>query len=140
MKKIDSRILAELMRNSKMSDRQLAKRVVVSQPTITRRRARLEKGIINGYTTIPHWTNLGYEVLAITLIKIQQAAGTREKYEPARKRGKKWLMDHPNIVMAGGCRGMGADSFMISVHKSYAEYDGFMRNHRLEMGDLVDDV
>ncbi|MCW3982010.1 MAG: Lrp/AsnC family transcriptional regulator, partial [Candidatus Bathyarchaeota archaeon] len=60
MKKIDSRILAELMRNSKVSDRQLAKRVGVSQPTITRRRARLEKGIINGYTTIPHWANLGY--------------------------------------------------------------------------------
>ncbi len=140
MKKIDLRILAELMRNSKMSDRQLAKRVGVSQPTITRRRARLEKGVISGYTTIPQWTSLGYEVLAITLIKTRQAAGTKEKYESSRRRGKKWLMIQPQIIMSGGCRGLGADSFMISVHRSYPEYDEFLRNHRLEMGDLVEDV
>jgi Lrp/AsnC family leucine-responsive transcriptional regulator len=140
MKEIDLRILAELMRNSKVSDRQLAKRVGVSQPTVTRRRARLEQGIINGYTTVPHWTNLEYEVLAITLIKIRQAAGTKQEYKPVRRRGKEWLMSQPNVIMAGGCRGSGANSFMISVHKSYSEYDEFMRNHRLEMGDLVDDV
>jgi hypothetical protein len=42
--------------------------------------------------------------------------------------------------MAGGCRGMGMDSFMISLHKSYTDYDDFMRNYRLELADTIDDV
>lgn len=35
---------------------------------------------------------------------------------------------------------MGVDSFMISIHKTYGEFDEFMRNYRLEMGDFADDV
>jgi len=42
LKVIDYKILFELTKNSKISDRKLAKKVGVSQPTITRRRAKLE--------------------------------------------------------------------------------------------------
>jgi hypothetical protein len=35
---------------------------------------------------------------------------------------------------------MGVDSFMISIHKSYKDYDEFLRNHRLKLGDFVEDV
>ncbi len=55
LKDIDYKILYELMKNSKVSDRQLAKKIGVSQPTIIRRRSRLEKEVINGYTAIPKW-------------------------------------------------------------------------------------
>ena len=48
------------MKNSKLSDRKLSKKIGVSQPTVTRRRARLEKEILDGYTAIPKWTELGY--------------------------------------------------------------------------------
>ena len=53
LKDIDFKILFELMKNSKTSDRKLAKKIGVSQPTVTRRRARLQKEVIEGYTTIP---------------------------------------------------------------------------------------
>ena len=43
LKKIDYRILAELMKNSRLSDRELAKRMRVSQPTVSRIRTQLEK-------------------------------------------------------------------------------------------------
>jgi len=49
-------------------------------------------------------------------------------------------MRQHNIVMAGACRGAGVDSFMISVHKSYSDYDDFMRSYRLELGETMDDV
>jgi hypothetical protein len=29
---------------------------------------------------------------------------------------------------------------MISLHKSYSDYDDFMRNQRLELGDFITDV
>ena len=59
LKGIDFKILSELLKNSKMSDRKLAKKIGVSQPTVTRRRAKLEKDVIDCYTLIPEWEKLG---------------------------------------------------------------------------------
>lgn len=140
MKSVDFQILCELMKNSRQSDRQLAKKIGISQPTITRRRAMLEKEVIAEYTIIPVWEKLGYEIFAITLIKIRQHIGSEEKYNNTRMKGLNWLKKQPNVIMAGGCRGMGVDSFMISLHKSYKDYDDFMRKHRLELGEFCEDI
>jgi DNA-binding Lrp family transcriptional regulator len=43
LRSIDFAIIAELIKNSRLSDRQLGKILHVSQPTITRRRGQLEK-------------------------------------------------------------------------------------------------
>jgi DNA-binding Lrp family transcriptional regulator len=128
------------MKNSKRSDRELAKVLGVSQPTVTRRRASIEKELIESYTAIPKWSKLGYNILAITFIKIKTEIATKEKYAESRKRGSNWLMSQPNILMGGGCRGMGVNSFMISIHKTYADFDDFLNNYRLELGDTAEDV
>ncbi len=140
LKSIDYKILWELVKNSRRSDRELAKILGISQPTVSRRRTILEKTLIDGYTAIPKWENLGYEVLAMTFVKIKAEIASREKYETTRKKGSQWLMNQPNIIMAGACRGIGVDSFMISLHKNYSDYDDFMRDYRLELGDFIDDV
>ena len=134
------RILAELLKNSKMSDRKIAKTLGVSQPTITRRRARIEKDLIDGYTVIPKWKKLGYEILAFTFVKTVQTLGTREKYKDARKKGRDWLMDHPNIIMSGGCRGMNTNGFIVSVHKSYSDLDDFLIEHKRDLGEMFTDI
>ncbi|MDH5495274.1 MAG: winged helix-turn-helix transcriptional regulator, partial [Candidatus Bathyarchaeota archaeon] len=125
LKDIDYKILRELLNNSKTSDRQVAKKIGISQPTVTRRRARLERELIDGYTAIPKWEKLGYEILAITLVKTKEALGLKDSYKNAHEKGIKWLMKQPNVLMSGGCRGMGVSGFMISVHKSYSDYDSF---------------
>jgi DNA-binding Lrp family transcriptional regulator len=140
LKAVDYKILFELMKNSKISDRQLARKIGVSQPTVTRRRARLEKEVIDDYTAIPKWGKLGYEILAITLAKTKSTVATREMYDNVRDRAQKWLNSQSDIIMSGACRGMSVDSFMISIHKTYADYDDFLRGHRLELGDLVENV
>ena len=140
VKPLDYRLLFELIKNSRRSDRELAKALGTSQPTVTRRRAFLEKELIDGYTAIPKWEKLGYEIFAITFIKIKQAIASKEEYESTRKKGMAWLEQTPNIVMAGACRGMGVDSFMISLHKTYADYDNFMHDYRLELGKFIDNV
>lgn len=140
LKDIDYRILAELMKNSKMSDRKLAKILGVSQPTVTRRRARMERDLIDGYTAIPKWEKLGYGIIAFTFVKTVQSLGTKEKYKPAMSRGKEWLMKHPNIIMSGGCRGMGVSGFIMSVHKSYSDLDDFLADHKRELGDMFTDI
>jgi DNA-binding Lrp family transcriptional regulator len=140
LKPLDYQLLYELMKDAKRSDRQLAKVLGVSQPTVTRKRAFLEKELIDGYTAIPKWDKLGYEIFAITLVKIKSAIAARDEYEATRKKGTEWLMNQPNIIMSGACRGMGVDSFMISLHKTYADYDDFMRDSRLGLGEFIDDV
>jgi len=140
LKPSDYRLLFELMKDSKRSDRQLAKVLGISQPTVTRKRSFLEKELIDGYTAIPKWEKLGYEIFVITLVKIKPIIASKKEYEATRKKGLEWLMSQHNIVMAGACRGMGVDSFMISFHKSYSEYDEFMRNYRLQLGEFVDDI
>jgi DNA-binding Lrp family transcriptional regulator len=140
LKSIDYKILWELVKNSRRSDRELAKILGISQPTESRRRTILEKTLIDGYTAIPKWENLGYEILVMTFVKIKAEIASKEKYETTRKKGSQWLMNQPNIIMAGACRGIGVDSFMISLHKNYSDYDDFMRDYRLELGDFIDDV
>ena len=137
---IDRKILAELIKNSKMSDRKLAKKIGVSQPTITRRRARLEKEVISSYTLVPEWVKLGFKLLVITFTKSKEARTSPEKLEEIVEKSKKWMMQQPNILLCVGSRGMGMDGFMISIHKDYSEFDKFMRDHNLAIGKYLDDV
>ena len=72
----DRKILQELMKNSKISDRQLGKKLGISQATVTRRRRMLEREVIENYTFIPNWSKFGYEIFAISLIKSKQSLAT----------------------------------------------------------------
>src|SRR5512136_1409157 len=69
LKPIDSKLLFELMKDSHRSDRQLAKSLEVSQPTVTRRRAMLEENYTEGYTVIPKLGRIGFEIAAFTFLK-----------------------------------------------------------------------
>lgn len=136
LKDIDFTILFELMKNAKTSDRELAKKIGVFQPTVTRRRARLESNVIDGYTAFPKWEKLGYKILTITLVKSKPVFSSKEDYEAVRKKGIGWLMNQPSIIMGGGVEGMGMNSFVISLHKSYSNYNEFLHRLRIEWGAL----
>ncbi len=69
LKPMDYRLFWELVKNSRRSDRKLAKVLGVSQPTVTRKRAKLEEDFIDGYTVIPKWGNIGYELTAFTFVR-----------------------------------------------------------------------
>jgi len=77
-KSLDLFIVSELLKNAKRSDRALAKKLGVSQPTVTRRRAKVEKELVDGYTAIPRWHKLGYEILAFTFVKTRSLLGPKE--------------------------------------------------------------
>jgi DNA-binding Lrp family transcriptional regulator len=54
MKDVELKVVIELIKNSHRSDRELARAVGVSQPTLSRTRKKLEKqGMIKEYTIIP---------------------------------------------------------------------------------------
>ncbi len=140
LKSVDYKILAALMKNAKISDRQLAKEIGVSQPTVTRRRAKLETETLDGYTAVPNWAVMGFEILAITVFKSHPSAGVKENVHVNVEKAAKWLMKQPSVLLASGCRGMGRNAVLVSVHKSYADFDRFMSEHKRELGYLFSEA
>jgi DNA-binding Lrp family transcriptional regulator len=66
LKDIELRLISELVKNSRRSDRELAKRLGISQPTVSRTRVRLEKQGLIDYSAIPNLAKLGFEIIAVT--------------------------------------------------------------------------
>jgi len=127
-------LLLELIKNSKRSDREIAKVLKVSQPTITRLRKKLEKEAIANYTVVPDFPTLGYDLMAFTLI-----SSTGAKPEAIEKT-KEWAKKRPNIIFASQGEGMNINGIMISLHKDFAEYSKFMLELRRDWSELLKDV
>ncbi len=133
MKKRMMRLLLELLKDSKRSDRELAKVLGVSQPTVSRMRSRLVKeGIIREFTVIPDFTKMGYEIMAINCFKSKISKELKEK-------AIKSTMANPNIMFAARAQGMGKNAVVISMHKNYSDFSKFITNLRFEGGDDVED-
>jgi len=127
MREIEWRILSELMKNARRSDRELARLIGTSQPTVTRIRTKLEKnGYIREYTVIPNFQKLGYQILAVTLFKYKKRFDA-EKIKKAKKILGKSFSEGPfEIIMAERGLGGGYNAIMMSVHKDYESFTALM--------------
>ena len=140
LKPLDFQLLWELMKNSHRSDRQLAKVLNTSQPTVTRRRAKLEKEAIEGYTVLPKWEKIGIKIIAYTFIKSKLKYANQKERQAAIKKAREWFMKQPNVIFSTAGEGMGWAGLTISVHKSYSDYSEFRIRHDSELGDFLDDA
>jgi len=126
--------LQQLLKNSKKSDRELAKAIGVSQATFTRRRKQLEKKVIQGYTITPNLYELGFEILAFTFIRI------REPKVDFLEKARQSLTKRHNIIFASGGEGLGMEAIAISVHKDYTSYINYISEARGEWTGIVLDL
>lgn len=126
-------LLFELIKNSKRSDRDLAKILDISQPTITRLRKVLEKQAIQQYTVIPNLTYLGFDLVAFIFCR------TKELVHPLWDKGREWAKEQPNVVFVSTGQGMDADAIMVSVHKDYADFAKFYHIFRRDWGKYLQD-
>lgn len=141
LKDIELRLIAELMTNSRRSDRALAKSLGISQPTISRMINRLEKnGVIKEYTIIPDFSMLGFKILAFTLLKLRKNL-TQPQMDRARRTAKESLEKGPfeAVLME---RGIGADFNGISAsyhedYSSYLEYINWLRSFDFLQWDAI---
>jgi DNA-binding Lrp family transcriptional regulator len=137
LKPIDYKLLFELIKDSHRSDRRLAKAIGVSQPTITRRRALLEENFIEGYTVIPKFGKIGYELAAFTFLKSKLKQKTGQEKEETLKKMKEWYLNQSNVVLVADGRGMGWDAICVSLHKNFTDYTEFIRAQDSELADLI---
>ena len=137
LKPIDYKLLFELMKNSHRSDRQLAKALGVSQPTVTRRRTMLEKNYIEGYTIIPKFGQIGFEIAAFTFLKSKLKQKTGKEKDEALKKMKDWYMNQPNVVLVQDGRGIGWDAICISLHQNFSDFAAFIRAQDSELSEWI---
>ena len=137
-KDLAQKLLRELLKNSKRSDRDLAKVLRVSQPTITRARHRLEKsGMIKDYTVVPDFKKMGFELMTILLVKIRPEAMTPEIISKAKEYATK---AHSHVILSTLGEGMGMNGVAISFHRNYTEFQRHLNQMRLEWKDFLEDI
>jgi len=136
-KELPQQLLRELLKNSKRSDRDLAKALKVSQPTITRTRHKLEKsGMIEEYTIIPNFRKMGFEILALTLVKMRPEILSPGVMEEAKKYATKF----PNAIFASTGEGLGMTGVIISFHRNYTDYHQKVNLLRVDWKELTDEI
>jgi len=126
MKKNELKVLSGLMKNSRTSDRELANKLGISQPTVSRTRKSLEdEGYIKEYTIIPDFCKLGFEMLAITFLRLRKDLD-EDAIKKAREMAKKDLDEGgtETILLERGM-GLGANGVVISLHESFQSYTKF---------------
>lgn len=127
------KLLFELIKNSKRSDRDLAKILGISQPSVTRLRKVLEKEAIRQYTIIPNISYLGFDLIALTLFR------SKELVHPLFDEGQKWAEQQPNVLYAGTGQGIDSDGLIVSMHKNYADFVKYYQIFRRDWGKYLQD-
>jgi len=131
LKTVELRLVSELMKDSRRSDRQLAKALNVSQPTVSRTIKKLQKeGIIKEYTMIPDFHKLGFEILAITFLVVNK--------EPDSKEFERTLSTFQNILMFERGLGLKYSHVVVSLHEDYSSYAEFERRLKQNSWKVTD--
>ena len=110
-------VLKQLLKNGRQSDRQIAKNIGVSQPTVSRARIVLEQNHFYEYAVMPFLEKLGFEIMAVTFIKdMELPRMTSLSYATSNK-----------VIFASRGEGLGYSSLTISVHKNFNDFLSFKR-------------
>lgn len=143
MKDIERKMLSELIKNARRSDRELAKAIGTSQPTATRIRTKLEKeGFVKEYTTLPSFSKIGYAIMALTFVKLDvKTSLSPQNISDFRRLHYDVFQKNPNAIMlAKRGMGLGYDAVIISLHQDYSSCDRFRTFIRQNMKERIIDI
>jgi DNA-binding Lrp family transcriptional regulator len=136
-KDLKTKLIVELLRNSKASDRILAKKLGVSQPTISRARTSLEREkLIRSYTILPDWRKLGFDIMALTFVKMDPKVLSAELIGKVRDYANKFS----NAFFASTGEGLGMTGVIMAFHKDYRDYSQKLAQFRRDWGQYLTDI
>ncbi len=140
LKDLDFRIISELMKNAKISDREMANKLGCSQPSVSRRRARLEREKLIAYSVVPSFEEFGYDMLAFTFVHFDFDFSSGVFGDEAAELMSQAIQAHPNVIFASSGRGLGYEAILLSVHKHFAGYQEFKNSLRANLGKHARDI
>jgi DNA-binding Lrp family transcriptional regulator len=130
MKPIERRLIAELMMNSRRSDRELAKAIGISQATVSRLIKKLEKdGFVREYTMVPDFRKIGFKIMAVIFLKLGQhhMLSQQELQEMYRKARELEKNNPRNFLLVKNGIGLDHDMMVISFFHDYSEYASYIK-------------
>ncbi len=114
----DRKILNELIRDSRQSYRQLAKRIKVSAGTIMTRVRRLEsEKVIKSYTTRIDYEKLGYDLRVLIDIRISKGQLSQMEKKIAKEPHVSMIFDNTGHF----------DATIIAIFKNRRSMDSFLK-------------
>ena len=114
---LNKHILGVLLDDSRLSYRQIAKKVGVSAATVMNRVKELEKTIIKKYTAILDYEKLGYDVEVIIEIRISKGKLIEVEKE---------IANHPNVFAVYDVTG-DFDAVILARFPSRRKMDAFIK-------------
>jgi len=122
----NNRILNAIFKNPKKSDRQIAKAIGMSQPTVTRTRTKFLGMRFFKYAVIPNLTKFRYKVVAWSQVPFFNISlsDVMNKEVMLKK-----LKEDDRIIFA--MEGMFKVIIVLSKHKSYQDYCDFCRQYAI---------
>ncbi len=137
MKKRETQVFFELLKDGRMPDKHIAQKIRTTQPTVTRIRQKLEReGYIKKYGAIVDFKKVGISMLVVTMFKWADYT-IEKKQDEARKD----ILHMPELLSL--CRGegmRGKTNIIISAHKNFKSYEDFVRALRKRWGNYVTDI
>jgi DNA-binding Lrp family transcriptional regulator len=124
MKERIQEVFFELMKNSKKSDRDIAKKLNISQPTVTRIRKSLEKKAIKAYTLVPIFPEIGIDLISFNFINCENP----KKVMDFCLRGI--VKKNPKILFRSTGEGMKKNCIIVGLHKDFRDFVDFITNIR----------
>ena len=141
MKDLERKLLSELMKNSRRSDRELAKAIGVSQPTTTRLRTKLEKeGYIKEYTILPNFSKIGYAIMALNFVKLDPKVTHKDIDDVRFAHPEAIGKDLVGVVLIHRGMGLGYDALIVSFHEDYSSYDEFRKYVKSVMSGKITEM
>ena len=123
---LDKNILSVLLDDSRLSYRQIAKKVGVSTATIMNRVKDLEKNVIKKYTAVLDYEKLGYDVEVVIEIRISKGKMIDVEKEVA---------NNPNVFGVYDVTG-DFDAIILARFPSRRKMDAFIK--KLQTFDFVE--
>ncbi len=133
----ERQVLSELLKNCRISDQEVAKKLKTSRPTIFKIRNRLEKkGVVRGYTSLVDFKKLGFGIQAVILYRWKDYSKSKE-LEGAIK----FIKSLPEVILFVKGEGVWSKTdLIISFHEDLKDYEKFIRKLKYQLKNNAENV
>ncbi|MCK4808345.1 MAG: Lrp/AsnC family transcriptional regulator [Candidatus Aenigmarchaeota archaeon] len=123
LKKKEKDVLLKLVENGRKTDKQIAKELNTTQPTVTRIRQKLEReNYILKYYASPAFKKIGMNIIVITIMQWTDYSKAEEL-----KNFIKDIKANNNVICFARGNGLsGRTAFFVSAHKDMKSYEDFV--------------
>lgn len=130
---MERRLLYELTRDARRSDREIAKSLGVSQASVSRLIKKIKDDFGVSFTANADLAKVGFQILAITYGKKTEAPLETVKINEFLEKFRNCIV----FASTGSGSGIDADRIVVSVHRNYSDYFDFKDYLRTQWQGIV---